>query len=63
MRSHSTEAAAERFSPPDISPASAGEARRRAIEGAGPEPVAAVLPCCTTCRQYVGVDRPIVTAA
>ncbi|TLS46579.1 DUF2236 domain-containing protein [Streptomyces montanus] len=39
------------------SPASAQEARHRAVEGSGPELQAAVHPCGASCRQHTGADR------
>ncbi|TPQ21086.1 oxygenase MpaB family protein [Streptomyces sporangiiformans] len=45
------------------SPASAQEARRRALEGSGPELKAAVHPCGTSCRQHTGADRAAAWAA
>lgn len=55
-----------------FSPASAGEARRRALQGPGPELIAAVLPVGTTADRHgrsrnqnrsQGADRPGVPAA
>ncbi|BBC31942.1 hypothetical protein SGFS_032360 [Streptomyces graminofaciens] len=46
-----------------FSPASAGEARRRALDGPGPELIAAVLPGGFTGRPWAGADRPGVPAA
>ncbi|MFG2023456.1 oxygenase MpaB family protein [Streptomyces sp. NPDC048825] len=45
------------------SPASAHEARRRALEGPAPELKAAVLPCDTSCRRDARAVRPGAWAA
>ncbi|WP_264923895.1 oxygenase MpaB family protein [Streptomyces sp. A012304] len=44
------------------SPASAQEARRRALAGPGPDPTAAVEPCGSACRRIAEGARPAVLA-